>query len=65
MAAEDVIKELQKLYEGINKIEKEEGALIIFADDDTLWKILEDKRDIFNMEFEAGIGEEHFIRVLI
>lgn len=63
--AEDLIKKLQKEYEGIHRIEKEEGALVIYADDDTLWKILEDRRDEFNMEFEAGAEVEHFIRVII
>lgn len=63
--AKNLMEELQKEYEGIHKIEKEEGTLIIYADDDTLWKILEDHRDEFNMEFEAGTGVEHFIRVII
>jgi hypothetical protein len=63
--ARNLMEELQKEYEGIQRIEKEEGALIIYADDDTLWKILEDYRDEFNMEFEAGTGVEHFIRVVI
>ncbi|HEY0196449.1 MAG TPA: hypothetical protein VGC02_02640 [Methanobacterium sp.] len=63
--AEDLIKKLQKEHEGIHRIEKEEGALVIYADDDTLWKILEDHRDEFNMEFEAGAEVEHFIRVII
>lgn len=61
----NLIYNLQKEYEGIQKIEKEDGALIIYANDDTLWKILEDKRDDFNMEFEAGASEEHFIRVSV
>lgn len=61
----DVIEQFKKEYEGIQRIEKEENALIIYADDDTLWKILEDYRDEFNMEFEAGTGVEHFIRVVI
>lgn len=62
---EDLIKQLQKEFQGILKIEKEDGALIIYADDDVLWKILEDKRDEFNMEFEAGAGEEHFIKIMV
>lgn len=63
--AQNLIEELQKEYEGIQRIEKEGTTLIIFADDDTLWKILEDRRDEFNMEFEAGTEVEHFIRVII
>ncbi len=58
------MEQLQKEYEGIQRVEKEEGTLVIFADDDTLWKIMEDLRDEFNMEFEAGAGEEHFIRII-
>ncbi len=56
--------QLQEKYSSIEKIEKEEGTLIVFADDDTLWKILEDLRDEFSMEFEAGAGEEHYIRII-
>lgn len=62
--AEDLIEQLLKEYKGIQRIEKEEGALVIYADDDTLWKILEEFRDEFNMEFEAGAGEEYFIRIV-
>ena len=62
--SEDVIKQFKKEYEGIQRIEKEENALIIYADDDTLWKILEDLRDDFNMEFEAGAHEDNFIRIM-
>ena len=61
---QDLTRTLKKEYEGIIRIEKEETALIIYADDDTLWKILEDFRDRFNMELEAGKGEEHFIRII-
>ena len=61
---EDLIKRVQKEYDGVQRIEKEDNALIIYADDDTLWKILEDLRDEFNLEFEAGSGEENFIRII-
>ncbi len=57
--------QLQKEYDSIQRIESEENSLIIFADDDTLWKILENLRDMFNMEFEAGSGDEHYIRILL
>lgn len=63
--AQNLIEKLQNEYQGIHRIEKEEGTLIIYANDDTLWKILEDHRDDFNMEFEAGSEVEHFIRVII
>lgn len=60
-----LIDTFKKEYKGITKIFIEEGTLIIFADDDTLWKILADKRDEYNMEFEAGSGEGNFVRVLV
>ena len=60
----DVIEQFKKEYEGIQRIEKEENALIIYADDETLWKILEDLRDDFNLEFEAGTREDNFIRIM-
>ncbi len=59
-----IMEKFQKEYKNIKKIESEDGVLLIYADDDTLWKILEDKRDEFNMEFEAGTNEKHFIRVI-
>lgn len=62
--SEDVIKQFKKEYEGIQRIEKEENAIIIYADDDTLWKILEDLRDDFNLEFEAGAREDNFVRIM-
>ncbi|HTX60905.1 MAG TPA: hypothetical protein VMC48_01215 [Methanobacterium sp.] len=61
----DLINKLQKEYKGIRKVEQEDKALVIFADDDTLWKILKDKRDDFNMEFEAGKSEENYIKIII
>ncbi|MCE5215079.1 MAG: hypothetical protein LLF83_10230 [Methanobacterium sp.] len=60
-----LIKQLQTEYNGIWRIEPEEKNLVIFADEDTLWRILEDLRDIYNMEFEAGSAEEHYIRILL
>lgn len=60
----DILEQLKKEYQGIQKIEKEDMSLIIYADDDTLWKIFEDFRDTLNMELEAGSKEEHFIRIM-
>lgn len=69
MDEKDFTKELINLFEneykGIERIEVEDGTLIIYADDDTLWKILEDKRAEFSMEFEGGGKEAHFVRVLV
>jgi hypothetical protein len=62
---EKLNKQLQKDYKGIRRIEQEENSLVIYADDDTLWRILKDLRDMFNMEFEAGSGEEYYIRILL
>jgi hypothetical protein len=62
---EKLIKQLQNSYNNIRKIESINGSLIIYADDDTLWMILEDLRDEFNLEFEAGSSEDHFIRIII
>ena len=60
-----LIKNLKQEYSGIQKIETEENSLVIYADDDTLWKILEDKRDQFNMEFEAGAEVSNFLKILL
>lgn len=65
MKNEQLQKTLKEEYKGINEILVEDGTLVIFADDDTLWKILKDKRDDYNMEFEAGSGEGNFVRVLV
>lgn len=60
----DILEQLKKEYHGIQKIEKEDISLIIYADDNTLWKIFEDFRDTLNMEFEAGSKDKHFIRIM-
>lgn len=59
----EIIDLLKKEYKGINDIIIDDKTLIVHADDDTLWKILADKRDVLNMEFEAGSGA-HFLRIL-
>ncbi len=60
----ELINQLKKEYKTINEIIIEDRTLIIYADDDTLWNILEDFRDKLNMEFEAGAYEKHFIRII-
>lgn len=60
----ELINLLKKEYEGINEIIMDDKTLIIHADDDTLWKILAEKRDVLNMEFEAGSEDTHFLRIL-
>lgn len=62
---QELIEQLQGKYTSIKRIEKEERTLVVFADDDTLWKILEDLQDEFSMEFEAGASEEHYIRIIV
>ena len=59
-----LISQLKKEYNNIKEIIIENKTLIIHADDDTLWKIFEDKRYSFNIEFEAGSGEKCFIRII-
>lgn len=51
---QNFINQLQKDYKDIRRIEQDDKSLIVYAEEDTLWKILEDLRDIYNMEFEAG-----------
>jgi hypothetical protein len=60
----ELINLLKKEYEGINEIIMDDKTLIIHANDDTLWKILAEKRDVLNMEFEAGSENTHFLRIL-
>lgn len=62
---EKLIEDLKKSYINITKIEPLNGSLVIYADDDTLWKILENLRDDYNMEYEADAQEENFIRIII
>lgn len=63
--AQSLIEQLQKEYPDIQGMEKEGRTLVIFANDNTLWKILEDYQDDFNMEFEAGAGTDHFLRIML
>jgi hypothetical protein len=59
-----LINQLKKEYNLIRKIIIEDRNLVIYADDNTLWKIFEDFRDQYNIDFEAGTQEEHFIRII-
>ena len=39
---------------------------VIYAEDDTLWKIFEDMiNDFKSIEFDAGTGESHFLKIII
>jgi hypothetical protein len=62
-----IYKDLKKDYDGVEKIVMEnEAVFLVYADDDTLWKIFEDMINEFNsIEFDAGVGETHFLKVVI
>lgn len=62
-----IYNDLKEDYEGVEKIVMEdENIFLIYADDDTLWKIFEDMINEFkSIEFDAGTGESHFLKVII
>jgi hypothetical protein len=62
-----IYKDLKKDYDGVEKIVMEnEAEFFVYADDDTLWKIFEDMNNEFkSIEFDAGAGETHFLKVVI
>ena len=63
----EIYNDLKGDYINIERIDMEDEKIFrIYADDDTLWKIFEDMIDDFNsIEFDAGTGESHFLRVII
>jgi hypothetical protein len=43
----------------------EDEVILIYAEDEILWKIFGDKIDVYrSIEFEAETNESHFIRIL-
>ena len=62
-----IYNDLKEDYVGIEKIVMEdENIFRIYADDDTLWKIFEDMINEFkSIEFDAGNGESHFLKIII
>jgi len=62
-----IYKDLKKDYDGVEKIVMEnEAVFLVYADDDTLWNIFEDMINEFkSIEFDAGVGETHFLKVVI
>jgi hypothetical protein len=62
-----IYNDLKGDYLGVEKIVMEdENSFLIYADDDTLWKIFEDMINEFkSIEFDAGTGESHFLKVII
>ena len=63
----EIYNDLKGDYINVERIDMEsENVFRIYADDDTLWKIFEDTINEFkSIEFDAGIGESHFLRVII
>jgi hypothetical protein len=62
-----IFEDLKGDYEGVKKISMEsDNEFLVFADDETLWKIFEDMIDEFgSIEFDAEKGETHFLRINI
>jgi hypothetical protein len=62
-----IYNDIKEDYIGVEKICMEnKNVFRIYADDDTLWKIFEDMINEFrSIEFDAGTGESHFLRVII
>lgn len=63
----ELFQTLQEDYKGIEEVILEDEAVFcIYADDDTLWRIFEDKIDHFrSIEFNAGDQESHYLRVIL
>jgi len=62
-----IFNDLKGDYTGIERIKMEsENEFLVYADDDTLWKIFEDMINEFrSIEFDAENGETPFLRILI
>ena len=65
--SQKIYNDLKSDYFGVEKIIMDnENIFRIYADDDTLWKIFEDMINEFkSIEFDAGTGESHFLKVII
>ncbi len=60
----EVYHQLKNEYKDIKEIILEDEVILIYADDEILWKIFEDKMDEYrSIEFEAEKNESHFIRI--
>lgn len=64
---DEIYNDLKKDYPGIERIKMEnETGFKIYANDETLWKIFEDMINQFkSIEFNAGIKETHFLKIII
>ncbi len=65
--SQKIYNDLKEDYIGVEKIVMDdENIFRVYADDDTLWKIFEDMINEFNsIEFDAGTGESHFLKIII
>ncbi len=63
----EIYNDLKRDYINVKRIDMESDDIFcIYADDDTLWKIFEDMFNEFkSIEFDAGTGESHFLRIII
>lgn len=60
-----VYNQIRKEYNGIQEIIMEDEAILVYADDEILWKIFEDKIDeCSSVELDAGSQESHFIKII-
>jgi hypothetical protein len=62
-----IFEDLKGDYAGVEKITMQsEQEFLVFADDETLWKIFEDMINEFSsIELDAEKGETHFLRIQI
>ncbi len=65
--SQKIYNDLKEDYVGVEKIVMDdENGFHVYADDDTLWEIFEDMINEFNsIEFDAGNGESHFLKIII
>ncbi|MGA2676347.1 MAG: hypothetical protein ACLQG5_07545 [Methanobacterium sp.] len=61
----EVYNKLKNEYKGIKEIIIENEVILIYADDEILWKIFGDNIDDYrSIEFDADTNESHFIKIL-
>jgi hypothetical protein len=61
----EICNKLKNDYKGIKDILIENEVILIYADDEILWKIFADAIDDYkSIEFDADTNESHFIKIL-
>ena len=61
----EIHNKLKNKYKGITEIIIENEVILIYADDEILWKIFGDNIDDYrSIELDADINESHFIKIL-